>query len=271
MLRGGDGDHGFSILGGIIMMIMAEGKLSCWEVSESDLRRNFSSGAKLIITHSIFVDKIQTGTTVITVDDPSLEKSCLSFAVLSDADESELAELISISPEDTVALPFSYGTMGLPKGVMLTHRSMITSIAQQVDGENPNLFLKSDDVVLCVLPLYHIFSLNFTLLCSLRLGEAVVTMPKFEIEAMLRLIQKYKVTATAVVPPLVLALAKSPLMESFDLNSIRIVLSGAAPLGKELQTAQCRRLPHAVFGQPPALNSSSPTPSLSIKSKPEPR
>ncbi|PKU59257.1 4-coumarate--CoA ligase 3-like [Dendrobium catenatum] len=169
------------------------------------------------------------------------------------------------------ALPFSSGTTGMPKGVMLTHRSMITSIAQQVDGGNPNLFLKSDDVVLCVLPLFHIFSLNFTLLCSLRSGAAFVTMPKFEIEAMLRLIQKYKVTATAVVPPLVLALAKSPLMESFDLNSIIIVLSGAAPLGKELQTALCHRLPHIIFGQPPTQNSSSPTPSSSIKSKTEPR
>ncbi|KAI0489242.1 hypothetical protein KFK09_029084 [Dendrobium nobile] len=229
----------------------------------AEIHKQFkASGAKLIITHSIFVDKLQTGTTVIAVDDPPPDKSCLPFTVLSDANESEISELISISPDDTVALPFSSGTTGLPKGVMLTHRSMITSIAQQVDGENPNLFLKSDDVVLCVLPLFHIFSLNFTLLCSLRSGAAVLTMPKFEIEAMLRLIQKYKVTATAVVPPLVLALAKSPLLESFDLNSIRIVLSGAAPLGKELQTALCRRLPHAVFGQGYGMTEAGPVISM---------
>lgn len=216
----------------------------------AEIHKQFTaSGAKLVITHSIYVEKLQSGMTVITVDDPP-EKSCLPFTALSAANEStEIPEAISVSADDAVALPFSSGTTGLPKGVVLTHRSLITSIAQQVDGENPNFYLRSDDVVLCVLPLFHIFSLNSVFLCSLRSGAAVVIMPKFEIGAMLGLIERYKVTVAAVVPPLVLALAKNPILESFDLNSVRIVISGAAPLGKELQTALCRRLPNAVLGQ----------------------
>ncbi|XP_020577407.1 probable 4-coumarate--CoA ligase 2 [Phalaenopsis equestris] len=209
----------------------------------AEIHKQFTaSGAKLIITHSIYVEKLQSGVTIITVDDPP-ENYCLPFSVLTAASHAETPPVISISADDAVALPYSSGTTGLPKGVVLTHRSLITSIAQQVDGENPNLFLKSDDVVLCVLPLFHIFSLNSVLLCSLRSGAAVVIMPKFEIGAMLELIEKCKVTVVAVVPPLVLALAKSAMVERFDLNSIRIVISGAAPLGEGLQAALRRRLP----------------------------
>jgi 4-coumarate--CoA ligase len=168
--------------------------------------------------------------------------------VLVEANESEMPT-VSIHPDDPVALPFSSGTTGLPKGVILTHKSLITSVAQQVDGEIPNLYLKQDDVVLCVLPLFHIFSLNSVLLCSLRAGSAVLLMQKFEIGSLLELIQKHNVSVAAVVPPLVLALAKNPMVANFDLSSIRVVLSGAAPLGKELEEALRSRVPQAILGQ----------------------
>ncbi|KAL0452329.1 UNVERIFIED_CONTAM: 4-coumarate--CoA ligase 2 [Sesamum latifolium] len=74
-------------------------------------------------------------------------------------------------------------------------------------------------------------------------------MQKFEIGSLLELIQRHRVSVAAVVPPLVLALAKNPLVDNFDLSSIRMVLSGAAPLGKELEAALLSRVPQAVFGQ----------------------
>lgn len=221
--------------------------------TSAEIHKQFTScGAKIVVTQSIYVDKLRcweefnAGLVVITVDDPTPD--CLSFSVLSAADEAAVPE-VSIDADDTVALPFSSGTTGLPKGVQLTHRSLISSIAQQVDGENPNLYLRTDDVVLCVLPLFHIYSLNSVLLCSLRAGASVLMMPKFEIGAMLGLIERHKVSVAAVVPPLVLALAKNPVVESYDLSSIRIVISGAAPLGKELETALRCRLPQAILGQ----------------------
>lgn len=214
--------------------------------------------AKLIITQSQYVDKLKNTNQnenfpkigedfkVITIDDPP--ENCLHFSVLSEANENEIPQ-VCIDPDDPVALPFSSGTTGLPKGVVLTHKSLITSVAQQVDGENPNLFLKQEDVVLCVLPLFHIYSLNSVLLCSLRAGSAVLLMQKFEIGVLLELIQRYKISVAALVPPLVLGLAKSPMVDEFDLSSIRVVLSGAAPLGKELEEALRGRLPQAVLGQ----------------------
>ncbi|XP_072987581.1 4-coumarate--CoA ligase 2-like [Typha latifolia] len=229
----------------------------------AEIQKQFKvSGAKVAITVSPYVGKLaklSEGFKVVTIDDPP--EGCISFWEMSAADETSIPD-ITIDPSDPVALPFSSGTTGLPKGVILTHKSLISSIAQQVDGENPNLYLNKEDVVLCVLPLFHIFSLNSVLLCSLRAGSAVMIMPKFEIVAMLTAIEKYKVTVAAVVPPLVLALAKNPVVEKYDLGSIRIVLSGAAPLGKELEEALKNRVPQAVFGQGYGMTEAGPVLSM---------
>ncbi|RWR87297.1 4-coumarate-CoA ligase [Cinnamomum micranthum f. kanehirae] len=240
--------------------------------TSAEIFKQFSaSGAKLVITQSQYVDKLRdTGEkypkigedfTVITIDDPP--ESCLHFSVISGADEREIPS-VSIDPDDPVSMPFSSGTTGLPKGVILTHKSLISSVAQQVDGENPNLYLKTDDIVLCVLPLFHIYSLNSVLLCSLRAGAGVLLMHKFEIGSLLELIQRHRVSVAPVVPPLVLALAKNPMVASFDLSSIRIVLSGAAPLGKELEEALHTRLPQAVFGQGYGMTEAGPVLSMCL-------
>ncbi|KAM7272964.1 hypothetical protein ACFE04_027628 [Oxalis oulophora] len=234
-----------------------------------------ASGAKLIITQSQYVDKLRVfdghednlkfgqDFKVITIDEPP--KDCLHFSILSEANEDDFDhKLIEIDPNDAVALPFSSGTTGLPKGVVLTHKSLITSVAQQVDGENPNLNITKNDVFLCVLPLFHIYALNSVLLCSLRAGTAVLLMPKFEIGAFLEHIQKHKVSVVAVVPPLVLALAKNPMVANYDLSSIRVVLSGAAPLGKELEEALHNRIPGATFGQGYGMTEAGPVLSMSL-------
>ncbi|KAJ6819896.1 putative 4-coumarate--CoA ligase 3 [Iris pallida] len=113
-----------------------------------------SAGARLIITESCNVSKVReaqiSDDVKIVVIDESVPEGCVHFSELSSADESGLPE-VDINPEDVVALPFSSGTTGLPKGVMLTHKGLVTSVAQQVDGENPNLYFRKEDVIVCVL------------------------------------------------------------------------------------------------------------------------
>lgn len=229
-----------------------------------------ASGARLVVTQSAYVDKLrheafpriagagggdeqeEEGLAVVTVDGGaggSAPEGCAAFWELVAAADEAFVPAVSISADDPVALPFSSGTTGLPKGVVLTHGGQVAGVAQQVDGANPNLHMRAGDVALCVLPLFHIFSLNSVLLCALRAGAAVLLMPRFEMGAMLEGIARWRVTVAAVVPPLVLALAKNPALEAHDLSSIRIVLSGAAPLGRELVDALRARLPQAVFGQ----------------------
>uniref|UniRef100_A0A804NUU0 4-coumarate--CoA ligase n=1 Tax=Zea mays TaxID=4577 RepID=A0A804NUU0_MAIZE len=248
-----------------------------------EIHKQFSaSGAKVVVTHSAYVAKLRHGAfprigtvsgggvdgnallTVLTIDGDAADtpEGCLAFWELLTSGDGDALPEVSISPDDPVALPFSSGTTGLPKGVVLTHGGQVTNVAQQVDGANPNLYMREGDVALCVLPLFHIFSLNSVLLCAMRAGAAVMLMPKFEMGAMLEGIQRWRVTVAAVVPPLVLALAKNPALEKYDLSSIRIVLSGAAPLGKDLVDALRARVPQAVFGQGYGMTEAGPVLSM---------
>ncbi|XLS84603.1 hypothetical protein HN51_034769 [Arachis hypogaea] len=182
--------------------------------------------AKIVITHAMHVHKLKQDQqeentfTVITVDKPP--EKCMSFSTVS-RNEGKLPE-VDINPDDMVTLPFSSGTTGLSKGVILTHRSLVTNVAQQVEGENPNLHLKEEDVVLCVLPLFHIYALHCVMLCSMRVGCKVLLMEKFEMRAMLEVVEKQRVSVVMAVPPLVVALSKNPAVEEYELSSIRMAL-----------------------------------------------
>ncbi|CAN1813495.1 4-coumarate--CoA ligase 2 [Linum perenne] len=231
-----------------------------------------ASGAKLVITQSAFADKVKDlsleGVKVMCVDDSSPDW-CLHFSQLTESAESADSE-IEICSDDVVALPYSSGTTGLPKGVMLTHKGLVTSVAQQVDGENPNLYFTSDDVILCVLPMFHIYALNSIMLCGLRVGAAILIMPKFEIGTLLELIQRYRVTIAPMVPPVVLAIAKSSETEKYDLSSIRMLKSGAAPLGKELEDAVGAKFPNARLGQGYGMTEAGPVLSMCLAFAKEP-
>ncbi|KAJ0713261.1 putative 4-coumarate--CoA ligase [Helianthus annuus] len=211
-----------------------------------------ASNAKIIVTQASHVPKIkeyaaENSIKMVCID--SAPEGCLHFTELVSGDETKLPE-VEISPDDVVALPYSSGTTGLPKGVMLTHKGLVTSVAQQVDGENPNLWIHSEDVLMCVLPLFHIYSLNSILLCGLRAGAAILIMQKFDIVPFLELIEKYKVTIGPFVPPIVLAIANNEeVVDKYDLSSMRTVMSGAAPLGKELEDMVRRKFPNAKLGQ----------------------
>ncbi|XP_020973809.1 4-coumarate--CoA ligase 2-like isoform X2 [Arachis ipaensis] len=207
--------------------------------------------AKIVITHAMHVHKLKQDQqeentfTVITVDKPP--EKCMSFSTVS-RNEGKLPE-VDINPDDMVTLPFSSGTTGLSKGVILTHRSLVTNVAQQVEGENPNLHLKEEDVVLCVLPLFHIYALHCVMLCSMRVGCKVLLMEKFEMRAMLEVVEKQRVSVVMAVPPLVVALSKNPAVEEYELSSIRMVMSGGASLANDIEDAFHSRLPQAILRQ----------------------
>ncbi|XP_031257872.1 4-coumarate--CoA ligase 2-like [Pistacia vera] len=219
-----------------------------------------ASNAKLIITQACYVDKVKAlsekGDVKIMCIDAAPD-GCLHFSELTQADENDFPE-VKFNPDDVVALPYSSGTTGLPKGVMLTHKGLVTSVAQQVDGENPNLYFHCEDVILCVLPLFHIYALNSIFLAGLRAGATILLMQKFEINSLLQLVQRYKVTVAPIVPPIVLAIAKSPDVDKYDLSSIRIIKSGAAPLGKELEDSVRAKFPNATLGQGYGMTEAGP-------------
>ncbi|KAK0571906.1 hypothetical protein LWI29_023352 [Acer saccharum] len=232
-----------------------------------------ASKAKLIITQALYTEKVkdlaeESGVKIMTIDS-SPDQNCLHFSELTKDDENDIPA-VKINPDDVVALPYSSGTTGLPKGVMLSHKGLVTSVAQQVDGDNPNLYFHKEDVILCVLPLFHIYSLNSVLLCALRVGAAILIMQKFEIVTLMELVEKYKVTIAPFVPPIVLAIAKSPDLDKYNLSSIRTVMSGAAPMGKELEDAVRAKLPNAKLGQGYGMTEAGPVLSMCLAFAKEP-
>ena len=149
-----------------------------------------------------------------------------------------LAEHVPVEPDDVVALPYSSGTTGLCKGVMLTQRNMVANIAQML----ATLQIEPDERLVAVLPFFHIYGMQVLMNCSLRAGATVVTLPRFDLEQFLRVHQDYRITRSFVAPPIVLALAKHPLVDQFDLSMLTQILCAAAPLKVDLADECSKRL-----------------------------
>jgi acyl-CoA synthetase (AMP-forming)/AMP-acid ligase II len=153
--------------------------------------------------------------------------------------EQSPAPEVSFDPATHVAvLPYSSGTTGIPKGVMLSHRNLVANVAQCV----PNMNLGADDRVLAVLPFFHIYGMTVLLNLALRKRASLVTMPKFDLVEFLTIIQKFQCTYLYIAPPIAVALAKHPIVDQFDISSVHTVFSGAAPLDGETAEIAGRRI-----------------------------
>lgn len=161
---------------------------------------------------------------------------------------------VEINPrEDLVALPYSSGTTGVAKGVMLTHYNMVANLRQLEDHD----FTSEHDTLIAVLPFFHIYGMNVVMNYGLSKGATIVVMPRFEMEQFLKALETYKITRAHLVPPIILALAKLPIVDNYDLSSVRLIMSGAAPLDKNLSNACTERL-GCVIKQGYGMTESSP-------------
>ena len=136
------------------------------------------------------------------------------------------------------ALPYSSGTTGLPKGVMLSHANLVAQLRGCASAEPYG----DGEVALAALPFFHIFGLQVILNNVLAQGGTLVTMRRFDLEAALSAIETYRIGRLYAVPPIVAALSQHPAVERFDLTSLRSTVCGAAPLSAELARRAARRL-----------------------------
>ncbi|MFQ6141639.1 4-coumarate--CoA ligase family protein [Streptomyces seoulensis] len=162
---------------------------------------------------------------------------------------------VAVDPAaDVAVLPYSSGTTGVPKGVMLTHRQIATNLAQL----EPAITAGPGERVLAVLPFFHIYGLTALMNAPLRKGATVVVLPRFELDGFLAAVQNHRITALYVAPPIVLALAKHPAVDGYDLSSLQYVISAAAPLDAALAAACSRRLGLPPVGQAYGMTELSP-------------
>jgi acyl-CoA synthetase (AMP-forming)/AMP-acid ligase II len=202
-------------------------------VSEA-ARQIADAGAKVLLVDDATVDKAeeiarQVGPTPVVLDG----------SWLNDARQRPLPPRpAGLDPDRSLAaLPYSSGTTGRSKGVMLTHRNLVANLVQ-LGAVWP---YAEDDVVCAVLPLFHIYGLNVIMNLALARGATVVTLPRFDLEGYLSTIERYKVTRLHLAPPMVLQMVTDPSVTQFDLSSVRWAVSGAAPLDAELATRFAER------------------------------
>ncbi|CDZ87848.1 AMP-binding protein [Rhodococcus ruber] len=153
--------------------------------------------------------------------------------------ENAPAPEVSFDPATHLAvLPYSSGTTGRPKGVMLTHTNLVANVCQI---KSP-IRIDPDDRILAVLPFFHIYGMTVLLNAALFNRASLVTMPKFDLPEFLRIVSEQKCTYVFIAPPVAVALAKHPLVDQYDLSSVHTVFSGAAPLDRALGNAVAARL-----------------------------
>jgi len=198
--------------------------------------------ARVLVTVEPFLDRAlpaaeRAGVEQVFVLGPGEGERATPFAELLESDAP--VPVVALEPgRDLAALPYSSGTTGLPKGVMLTHRNLVANLIQLVVLQR----IVARDRVIAVVPFFHIYGLIVVLSLGLWRGATLVTMPKFELESFLKLLQQYRVTRAYVAPPVVLALAKHPAVAAYDLSSLEVVFSGAAPLDAALEAACAGRV-----------------------------
>ncbi len=151
-------------------------------------------------------------------------------AFLAEAEPGATPEEVEVDPEDLAVLPYSSGTTGLMKGVMLTHRNLVANIEQAWNS----MPLTDEDVLVGLMPFFHIYGQTVVLNMGLAKGSTIVTMPRFDLDELLEIVERHGVTWLHIAPPIVLAFATVPGVEERDTSRLKMVISGAAPLDADL-------------------------------------
>src|SRR5436853_603078 len=226
--------HGTLAAGGVVTTVNS---LATVQDAEYQLG---NAGARFLVTVAPFLDRAAPAAAQVGIEQLFVvgeARGVTPFGALLDAGGSAPRPSLATA-RDLAVLPYSSGTTGFPKGVMMTHRNLVANLIQTANVHH----VAEQDRIIAVLPFFHIYGMQVVLHLALWRGATLVTMPKFELEPFLSTLQQHRITRAFVVPPLVLALAKHPAVDDYDLSSVRAMMSGAAPLDAALETACARRV-----------------------------
>jgi 4-coumarate--CoA ligase len=216
--------HGVATAGGTITTINPT------YTAQEVYKQLVDSAASILVTIPMFLEVATEGAKDTSVTEIYVLGEAEGATPVTALFGAPLAEQVPVEADTVVVLPYSSGTTGISKGVMLTHRNLIANVAQVLSGAD----ISEDESFIAVLPFFHIYGMQVLMNTGLRAGITIITMPRFDLEEFLRLHQEYGITRSFVAPPIVVALAKHPMVDNYDLSALRQVFSGAAPLSAEL-------------------------------------
>ncbi len=201
--------------------------------------------ARLLFTVSALVERADAAAQAAGVEEVLVLDRAEGHRALADllATTAPVPEVRVDPVEDIAVLPYSSGTTGRAKGVMLTHRNLVANIVQS------QALMSLDPArtrVLAVLPFFHIYGMTVVMNHLLAIGATVVTLPRFELAQFCATVAAHRINRIYIAPPIAVALAKHPVVDEYDLSSVEVLFSGAAPLDAELAAAVRARLGCAV-------------------------
>ncbi|KAH7570509.1 hypothetical protein ACOSP7_018707 [Xanthoceras sorbifolium] len=204
-----------------------------------------AADAKLIVTSGPIYEKVKDlDLPVIVLDEERIE-SAMNWKELLEAADRAGNNFTNneIHQTDLCALPFSSGTTGMSKGVMLTHRNLVANLCSTLFSVGPEMI--GQVTTLGLIPFFHIYGITGICCATLRNKGKVVVMNRFELRTFLNALITQEVTFAPIVPPIILALVKNPIVEEFDLSKLKLkaVMTAAAPLAPELLAAFEKKFP----------------------------
>ncbi|XP_010430369.1 PREDICTED: 4-coumarate--CoA ligase-like 1 [Camelina sativa] len=204
-----------------------------------------SSGAKGIITDATNYEKVKTlGLPVIVLGEEKIEGAVNWKDLLEAGDRSGDNDKEEILQTDLCALPFSSGTTGLQKGVMLTHRNLIANLCSTLFSVRSEMI--GQIVTLGLIPFFHIYGIVGICCATMKNKGKVVAMSRYDLRIFLNALIAHQVSFAPIVPPIILNLVKNPIVDEFDLSKLKLqsVMTAAAPLAPELLTAFEAKFPN---------------------------
>ncbi|CAN1141045.1 4-coumarate--CoA ligase-like 1 [Linum perenne] len=202
-----------------------------------------AADAKLIVTNDVNYEKVkplQVPVIVISddtqMDGPINWKDLLTAADRATDKENRHDDEV-VEQDDICALPFSSGTTGTSKGVMLSHRNIVANLCSTLFSVGQELI--GQVTTLGLIPFFHIYGITGICCATMRNKGKVVVMGRYDLRTFLNALIAHEVTFAPIVPPIILALVKNPIVEEFDMGKLKLsaIMTAAAPLAPELLKA----------------------------------